>query len=175
MEIDIEFIFISIIQALKVFLTSGFFWWVKFFLAIYVSVIFIDIVLLLMVRGLGGDIRNTLKGTQMPLIPKSKIRKKWMAIEKRLQFNNIYQNKIAILEADKLANNILLNIGYAGANMKERLEKADNKQLEELDSLVEAHEVRNKIIYDDNFQINKEEAERVMGLYRKFLDDLEII
>lgn len=175
MEIDTTSIITTIMQLASAFFNSGFFWFVKFFLAIYVSVLFIDMVLLLTVRGLGGDIRNTLKGAQMPLASKKKIQKRWAEIENRLLFGNDQQNKIAILEADKLVDEILFNIGYKGNNMKERLESVNANEIEELDTLTEAHAIRNKIIHEDGFQLDSQEAHRVIGLYREFLDDLEII
>ena len=175
MEIDIEGIFIVFTQMFNVFLNSGFFWFVKFILAIYVSVLFIDIVLLLVLRGVGVDIRDTIKGAQMPLTSKKKIQKRWQEIESRLKLENNMQNKIAILEADKLVDEVLLNIGYKGSNMKERLDKANANQIEEIDNLIEAHDIRNKIIYNDKFYLDNEESQRVIRLYREFLDNLEII
>jgi hypothetical protein len=175
MEIDVDSIIAIIIQIVNSFLNSGFLWFVKFILAIYVSVLFIDIVLLLVLRGIGVDIRDTIKGSQMPLASKKKIQKRWQGIEDRLKLENNMQNKIAILEADKLVDEILLNIGYAGNNMKERLEKANANQIEEIDNLIEAHDIRNKIIYNDNFYLDNEESQRVIRLYREFLDNLEII
>lgn len=175
MEIDITSIVATIMQMVSGFLNSGFFWFVKFFLAIYVSVLFIDIVLLLIVRGLGGDIRNTLKGAQMPLASKKQIQKKWSEIETRIKLGDGLQNKVAILEADKLVDEVLFNIGYKGNNMKERLDSANATQIEEIDNLIEAHAIRNRIIQEDNFNIDNQESERVMGLYREFLDNLEII
>lgn len=175
MDIDIDFIIATIVQITSSFLGSGFFLFVKFIIAIYVSVLFVDLVLLLMVRGVTGDIRNTLKGAPMPLLPKKKIQQKWIAIEDRIKLNNIQQNKAAILEADELVDGILLNIGYKGNNMKERLASADSSQIEELDLLIEAHEIRNKIIHDNSFHLDKEEVARVMNIYREFLDNLEII
>lgn len=175
MEINIEFILNAIIKIGAAFWHSGFFWWIKFFLAIYVAVLFVDIVLLLVLRGMGEDIKNTLMGAQMPLNSKKKTQKKWLAIEKRLDLNDNNQNKVAILEADKLIDEVLRDIGYVGKNMQERLDAADNNQIEEIDLLLEAHAVRNRIIHEDDFVVDKDEASRVIGLYREFLDGIEII
>lgn len=175
MEIDTDFIIITIFQIFNSFLDSGFFWFIKFFLAIYVTVLFVDMVLLLIVRGLGGDLRDTLKGTQVPLASKKKMQKRWSLIEERLETNQITQFKAAILEADKMADEILASIGFGGSNMKERLEKADANQVEEIDNLIEGHAIRNRIIQEENFVLNKEEAQRVLGLYKEFLENLEMI
>ena len=73
MEIDYEAIILVASNLFNGFLGSGFFWFVKFILAIYVTVLFVDMVLLLVLRGLGGDLRDTLKGAQMPISSKKKI------------------------------------------------------------------------------------------------------
>lgn len=175
MDFDYEFILVAVVNLFNSFLSSGFFLFVKFILAIYVIVLFVDMVLLLALRGLGGDIKNTLKGANMPLVSKKKIQKQWDDIESRLKSDNDQQDKLAILEADKLVDQILFDIGYKGSNMKERLESADSNQIEELDLLVEAHEIRNKIINDSKFYLSKDEVRRVMNIYREFLENLEII
>lgn len=175
MEIDYEAIILVASNLFNGFLSSGFFWFVKFVLAIYVTVLFVDMVLLLVLRGLGGDLRDTLKGAQMPISSKKKIKKKWSQIEERLKTKNQSQFKIAILEADSLADEMLFNIGYGGKNMKERLDAADANQVEEIDNLREGHEIRNRVIFDDNFVIGEEETLRVIGLYREFLENLEVI
>ena len=175
MEIDYEAIILVASNLFNGFLGSGFFWFVKFILAIYVTVLFVDMVLLLVLRGLGGDLRDTLKGAQMPISSKKKIKKKWSQIEERLKTKNQSQFKIAILEADSLADEMLFNIGYGGKNMKERLDAADANQVEEIDNLREGHEIRNRVIFDDNFVIGEEETLRVIGLYREFLENLEVI
>lgn len=175
MDFDFEFILVAVINLFSSFLNSGFFLFIKFILAIYVIVLFADMVLLLALRGLGGDIKNTLKGANMPLVSKKKIQKQWDSIESRLRLGNDQQDKLAILEADKLVDQVLFDIGYKGSNMKERLESADSNQIEELDFLIEAHEIRNKIIHDDKFHLNQEEVVRVINIYREFLENLEII
>ena len=73
------------------------------------------------------------------------------------------------------ADEILASIGFGGSNMKERLEKADANQVEEIDNLIEGHAIRNRIIQEENFVLNKEEARRVLGLYKEFLENLEMI
>jgi hypothetical protein len=96
-------------------------------------------------------------------------------IENRLNFNTDEQNKAAILEADKLVDEILFSIGYKGSNMRERLDNADSCQIEEIELLIEAHEVRNKIIYDSKFNLEKDDVTRIMNIYRDFMDNLGII
>jgi len=171
----IIFVINQVIMSFNSFLNSGFFVFVKFLIAIYVIVLFIDLILLLIVRGLSGDIQKTIKGTKMPIASQKRMRKMWDKIEKRLLTENFAQYKVAILEADNLVDEILLKIGYKGNNMVERLKDADSQQIEEVDDILKSHQIRNKIIQDKNFIINKKEAEQAIKPYRSFLENFEII
>jgi len=164
-----------ILSFLQWFLNSWLFAFIKFLLAIYSIVLFADIVLLLVLRGLGGDLRDAMKGAHMPLVSKKKMCKRWEQIEDRIKDGDIVQIKIAILEADKMADEILSAIGCSGKNMKEKLEAVNANQIEDKENLLEGHEVRNKIIHDDKLELEKTEAERVIGIYRDFLENLDII
>ncbi len=157
------------------FWNSGFFAFIKFLIGVYVIVLFLDIVLLLMVRGLSGDIQKTIKGTDMPLTSRKKMRKIWSKIERRLETDDPSQFKLAVLEADNLADEIMIKIGYAGKNMSERLEELKRQNVDNFDDLTEAHQIRNKIIRDKNFVLIKQDAQKILQSYRKFLEDFEII
>lgn len=154
------------------FYNSSFFLVVKFLLAIYVSVLFADIILLLVLRGVGGNIRANFKGMDIPVISPSAMAKKWDKVMARLESGNPSQYKAAILEADAIADEIVKGIGYAGANMTERLEQAVPGQLENLEDLKRAHAMRNRIVFETDLSINKKEAEEIIAIYEKLLKSL---
>ena len=172
---DIATIITIIGSGFNSFMNSAFFAFIKFLIGFYVIVLFVDLILLLIVRGLSGDLEKTIKGTTMPIASRKRMRKIWDKIEERIKTNSLAQYKVAILEADSLVDEILLKIGYQGDNMGERLENVDSKQIDEFDELKKAHQVRNKIIYDKNFVVNKEKAEKTIRPYRDFLENFEII
>ena len=159
----------------SVFYRSGFFLAVKIFISIYVTVLLADIILLLILRGLDSDFRVGLKGMDIPTTPKNKTVKQWGGIKDRLKSGNTSQYKAAILEADKMADKILAGIGYKGDNMGERLEKANQSQIDNLEELKKAHELRNRVIYEKNFAITKKEAKEAIDIYGEFLETFEII
>jgi glycerol dehydrogenase-like iron-containing ADH family enzyme len=101
--------------------------------------------------------------------------KRWMKIKKRLESDNPSQYKVAILEADKLADEILVYMAYKGANMTERLEEAKVEQLEDKEALIRAHKIRNQIIHQSDFPVDKELAEGTIAIYEKFLHHFEFI
>lgn len=161
-------------MALQIY-NSTFFDFIKFFLAVYVLVLLADIILLFAMKGVGSDIRKGLRGMDMPIVSKSRMEKKWAKVKARLESNSVSQYKVAVLEADAVVDEMLLKIGYKGNNMSERLEQLGSGQLDYKDDLLEAHQIRNKIVHDENFVVDRELAETTIEVYEKFLRYLEFI
>jgi hypothetical protein len=147
----------------------------KWFLVVYCIVLFIDIILLLFVHGLTDDARKSRYGSsERPLKSPSQLNKEWKKIEARLKKSDVGEYKLAILEADQFTDRVLKEIGYAGANLQERLDLMAQVAFESIDAALEAHQVRNRIVFDTEWHPDRQEAERVLGLFREFLDHWEI-
>ena len=146
----------------------------KFFLFVYTIVLFIDVIILILMKGLSSDLKAALYGTQRPLISQNKLIKRWEAIHDRLESDNPSQYKVALLEADALANEILSGIGYQGSTMAEQLEAVQGGQLETKTLLMEAHEARNRIIRDPSFALSREEAKKYLDDFKQFFDEVEL-
>jgi hypothetical protein len=147
----------------------------KFFAGIYALVLFVDIILLLVLRGVRANIRVGLRGAEVPVRFKGKFMKKWSEIMKRMESGSVSHYKAAILEADSVVDEILEKIGYSGKNMTERLEAVNEIQIENIEDLKKAHEIRNKIIHDKNFEIDLEEAKEIISIYETFLKEIELL
>lgn len=175
MEVDVTQLGFLIWSKVALFLDeSMFFLAVKFFLFAYVAVLLADIVLLLVLKGLSSDLKSALYGADRPLTSKNKLRERWENIRGRLESANVSQYKVAVLEADALADEVLDGIGYAGATMTEKLQSVLGGQLETKELLAEAHEVRNQIIHDPHYVLTREDATRYLVLFEKFFDEVEL-
>jgi hypothetical protein len=168
-------LFGQILEGLKSFYHSSFFSGLKFVLVIYITVLLVDIVLALILKGLGADIRQSIKGIKMPTISPSRMKKKWGKIKARLESENVSQYKVAIIEADGIIEDVIAKIGYAGKNMTERLDLINPGQLENLEEIRRAHQVRNRIIHEADFPVDKKMAEEIIGTYEKLLKHLELL
>lgn len=146
----------------------------KSFLFIYVVVLTADLILLLWLRGLKSDLRETIYGTSRPLISKSNMIIRWEKILERLETGNSSQYKVAVLEAEALAEEILTGIGWKGANMEERLASVNDAQLESRQILLAAHQVRNAIIRQPEYQISRDDALSTLEKYKRFFDEMEL-
>jgi len=169
--------FISSLPAMFVsFYNSQFIFVVKILAAIYLAVLVIDVILLLILRGIGATVRVGLRGMDIPLVTRSKMQKRWEKIKNRLDSNNPSQYKVAIIEADVVADEMLSGIGYKGANMAEKLEQVGIAHLDDhLEALKGAHEIRNRIVHEENFQVDERLAKAVLGIYENFLRYLELL
>lgn len=158
------------------FLHSPVFLFIKIFLMIYVLILIVNIVLMLAMKGVGGDFRKGLRGMDIPLTSKSKMQKQWEKVLERLKTGNMSQYKVAIIEADAIADKFLAGIGYEGANMSERLAQIRPEQLDYYtDELNRVHQIRNRVVHEADFVVSKELAEETIAVYEKFLRYLEFL
>lgn len=176
MYYDIQNFVDFLLANLSLFYHSTFMLVVKIFIGIYLLILLVDIVLMLILRNVPQHLRVGLKGTDLPLVSKKKMKKRWDKVRARLNNSNPSQYKVAIIEADKIAEEILDGIGYKGANMTEKLEQVGEAHLDDhLEALKGAHEIRNKIIHQADYEISHEAAEAVVGVYENFLKYLEFM
>lgn len=175
MDIDSVSLLYGIGQNVAQFFAHSFFISaLKFFLFVYVLVLFIDIVILFMLRGVSSDFKKALFGAERPLLSHSTVISRWEKILSRLEEHNPSQYKVAVLEADAFADEILSGIGYRGATMAEKLESIHTGQLETKNELAEAHLIRNRIVHEADFAISREDAQKWLDVYRKFFDEVEL-
>ena len=107
MEVDLVQAAFSVWSKAMLFLDHSFtFSALKFFLLVYVGVLLVDVVLLLILKGLSGDLQMALYGVERPLTSKSTLIKRWEAILARLNTDNPSQYKVAVLEADALTSSL---------------------------------------------------------------------
>jgi hypothetical protein len=99
----------------------------------------------------------------------------WEKIQARLQKQDEANLKLAVIEADNLADEVLKRMGLAGKDMGERLEKVGKEQIKSIGELLEAHRLRDLIVHQPSIFITKEQAERAVKGYEAVLKELEIL
>ncbi|MFZ2300024.1 MAG: hypothetical protein WAW00_02740 [Candidatus Moraniibacteriota bacterium] len=175
MNIDIFSVLYGISQSASRFFADSFFIAaLKFFLFVYVVVVLVDIIILLVLRGVSADLKKALFGSERPLLARSTVISRWEKIRTRLKDANPSQYKVAVLEADAFADEILTGIGYKGTTMGDKLGNIHDGQLETKQRLVEAHLIRNRIVHEADFAISREEAEKCLDAYHAFFTEVEL-
>ncbi len=149
--------------------------WIKYFLIVYTLVLLADVILLLILRGVGTDFRVGMLGADVPTTSRSKMKKRFDKIKKRLETQDMSQHKIAVIEADSMVDNLLSRVGYSGENMTERLGRLGVGQLDYQEDLLKAHQIRNQVIRQHDFNLDEKTAKETIDVYEKFLRYLEFI
>lgn len=146
-------------------------WWfraMKIFLAVYVTVLFVDIILVLYLHDAVSDVRKQFRGGNVK-ISRKKERKQWEQIRARLRQDTVSQFKLAVLEADYVLDRSLQKVGYRGANLTEKLQNVDSMQYTQIEDIRAAHQLRNAIVHDEHYVVEREQAEKTLDDIESFL------
>ena len=80
----------------------------------------------------------------------------------------------AVIEADKLLDRALMELGVPGKTMGERL-KASSTRFTQLNSVWYAHKQRNQIAHEQDFNLEYNQAKHALASFRQALKDLGAI
>ncbi len=104
----------------------------------------------------------------------SKIQKQWKKIKQNFEKNDIVYWKVALLEAEKLIDDILVKMGLGPGTMEERLSRATTDDIPNLQDLKKARSLCQDIAKDPDYRLNKEDAENTFGIFEKTLIALQV-
>jgi len=104
-----------------------------------------------------------------------RIVRQWEKIIRRLELGSESEYKMAIIEADSLLRDILKRMGYSGETLGELLKNLTKATIPNLDSLLEAHQIRNNIIHDPDYRLTLEEVKRTLAIYEETFRNLEAL
>lgn len=96
----------------------------------------------------------------------------WKKIMKNTEFGSENEFKLAVIEADDLLHKVLEDNGYKGETFEEKLMNADRRKLSNFDALLQAHSMRNAIVYNPNYKVEIEAAKRALGDYELAVKNL---
>ncbi len=107
-------------------------------------------------------------------ISKKEAQESWHRIQEHFYRGGESDLKVAILEADKLLNDALREAGVMGTQLGDRLKRANDRQVPNLQELWQAHKLRNQIAHEPNFKLKRDLAERALDIYETALKNLGI-
>lgn len=100
------------------------------------------------------------------------IEEKWDKLLEKIKSNDERDLRLAVIEADSLVDEILKSHGHIGKDMGERLKSFHSGEFEYIDDLWEAHKIRNRLAHEADFHLPLEEAQRLIEIYNKVLEEL---
>lgn len=144
----------------------------KIILVFLSCVLFYAIVLLYIKSEPIKRFRKYLKGTAIKDIPKGKTQRAWNKVQKRLSTMRESEYKMAVIEAEKIFDSILLMIGYKGNTLGDRLKTMKKEQLQCLDEVWSAHKIRNRIVHNPDEKISLSEAQEAVKKFEMGIEEL---
>lgn len=99
----------------------------------------------------------------------------FLAIENSLVRDNPLSFNAAVVEADKLLDKALCEMGVPGKTMGERLKNIGNSKFTQLNSVWHAHKLRNQIAHEPRFTLDYVQAKRALASFKQALKDLGAI
>ena len=134
---------------------------VTFILSILIVAVFIFLAILLTgKRGYHFDVKD--------------YQAKFLAIENRLDQNNPSTFTATMIEADKLLDKALVEMGIPGKTMGDRLKKAGGR-FENVNSVWRAHKLRNVIAHESDANVTYKQVYNALQIYKQALKDLGAI
>ena len=99
---------------------------------------------------------------------------RFLAIENKLQPDNPASFTTTIIEADKLLDKAMVEMGAAGKTMGDRLKKIGSR-FSDLNGVWRAHKLRNAIAHESDFEVDYKQATNALAIYKQALKDLGAI
>ena len=99
---------------------------------------------------------------------------KFLSIENKLKQDNPASYMTTIIEADKLLDKALVEMGIPGKTMGDRLKRSGDR-FSNLNSVWRVHKVRNAIAHEPGFEVSFKQATNAMAIYKQALKDLGAI
>lgn len=103
-----------------------------------------------------------------------KYRVRWLAVEQSLVRENESSYHLSVLNGDKLVDQALLDRGFKGQTMGDRLKSAKEK-LTRRNDIWDAHKLRNRIAHEPDVKVSYEDARKALGGFKQALKDLGAI
>ena len=108
-------------------------------------------------------------------ITKRRSLKGWEQIRKRILSSEQQDWKLAVLEADKILDEILKMAGYLGNDLGKKLEILTPENLPSLAEIKKAHSLAANILRDPSMELKREDAIVVLKSYKKAFIELNLI
>jgi hypothetical protein len=159
---------------------SGFFGtylpWLKV-LSILVSALLFGLVIFFLIKTGWFALRaSRIKDVVLKVnISKKKSVKIWKNIQRHFYAGDDNSLKLALLEADKALDEILVVSGFKGGSLGDKLKKLTTAEISNLDEVWEAHKLRNRIVHELDFKLNREIAEKALGIYQRTFEELGLL
>lgn len=103
------------------------------------------------------------------------INKRWKKIVQKTESGFESEYKLAIIEADDFLYQTLEDRGYNGETFEELVNSAGKKISPDFKDILEAHNIRNSIIYNSDYKLDLEKARKILSDYENAIKNISVI
>lgn len=103
------------------------------------------------------------------------LKERWQNVLRKASAGSADALKVAIIDADKIVDDSLKQLGFQGEHMADRLEKILPHEIRSLDRVWQAHRVRNNLVHTPDFVISVHEARKTLDDYQAFLKEVKLL
>lgn len=100
------------------------------------------------------------------------VNQKWSDIEGHVSTDRKSDWTIAVIEADKILDDLLRERGLSGEGVGEMLKQLDRNSFRSLDDVWEAHKIRNKIAHESGYELTQRDARKAIEFYGRVFREL---
>ncbi len=150
---------------------------VKLFAAVFsIALLILDVYMSLRLAGFfGAKVERFKEVIEEAGQNPERIIRGWKQVLSRFHKGDDSNLKLAVIEADKLFDEVLKRSGFQGGTMGDRLANITATQLSNIEPVWQAHKLRNRIVHEPDYQLNRAEAELAVNIYRQALEELGIL
>jgi len=141
---------------------------IKMFL-LFVGVILILVIVFVIARKIQRELRN-----RDIVVDKDETQRRWVKIETLLNSDDSSSYTIAIIEADKLFDNVLKSMMIPGNDFGQRL-KVICSRYPNINTVWQAHITRNKLVHETDYHLTQDSAKYMIKLFKNGLKELGLM
>jgi len=101
--------------------------------------------------------------------------KSWMKITKKLESGDEAEYKLAVIEADKMLDDILKQVGYSGETLEDKIQKLSQFLISNKEEVLEVHRYINDLLYNPNYRLDLDKTKEFLEVYKKALVELGVL
>ena len=159
-------------------------WWpylygaIKYFM-VGMTILFVVGIILVLIRVEGGfkiRIREAIEeAKEVGKLPKTKTQNKWETISSKIESEEVDDYKKAVVLAEELFSDVLKAANFSGENLEKKLNKIPDNQLEFKEDIIWAYKLKEKILSDEDFTVDHEEAKRAVYIFQRVLKEMNVL
>ncbi len=91
-----------------------------------------------------------------------------------MKTGSLEEYKIAMMEADDFLCQTLEDRGFKGESFEELIKDAGQKVITNLQEIMQAHNMRNAIVYNQDYDLSLESAKNILSQYEQAIKNASI-